>query len=242
MSTGQIDLFGLQEDVDVQTIFPEFVIEGPMSYIFGKGTEVKMRKTLTDLGFIVGAMKYHEGRVLVFPVGESTDSATLFEVTYPKGWKLTEDMRSAVYWGDHNPVRQLVDHNNYMRGIVHCGRDLVPLSGTIYTRYSILSGVPLNFTKLPIDLTEVRSIVIDRTKMNRLNPFKIDEIEYVDRRWLLGEKYPAIIDMSPNERMAWCSKNIPKEDRFGDLHVSGSSLWLDEHFPDWKNPVAYWPA
>ena len=116
---------------------------------------------------------------------------------------------------------------------------MIPLSATLYTRYSIWDGVPLNFAQVDFDRDEVRSIVVDRTKIDPRHPNKLVEVAYIDRRWLLAEQYPEIRDVPVKKRSAWVMEHIPSW--IPIVGVSGSSLWLDEHFPEWRDPAAYWP-
>lgn len=237
----QSDLFAVPGDTNPITVFPEFEIERPNCDYSGLLTTTEMVHVLQRLGFTVGQMRYHTSQILAFS-GAHTESRTLFEVSYPNGWKLTEDLSHTVYTGDHNPVRQILDTQGHVRGIVHCGLDVIPLSAVIYTRYSVWSGVPLNFAQIDFDFDRdaVHSVVVDRTRLSQQRPDKLSTIEYADRRWLLGEKHPHLLDMSPEDRQRWIDANIS----LGEIRVevNGSTLWLDEHFPEWRDPTAYWPA
>jgi hypothetical protein len=235
----QADLFEIATGTTPHSVFPQFKIERPNCDFTGRLTVSEMPVILKKLGFRVGQMRYHKSKILVYPVGECDESSTLFEVEYPAQWTLTKDLQSSVYVGNDNPIRQIHDAHGFLRGVVHCGWDMMPLSATLYTRYSVWSGVPLNFAEAKIDRNEVRSVVVDRTKINPQDPDKLEELLHVDTRWLLAEKYPQIRDMAPEKRSCWIAEHIPE--RSITVGVNGSTLWLDEHFPDWRDPTAYWP-
>ena len=237
----QLDLFEVGADIDPMRVFPQFKIERPNCDYSGHVKLTDMPSVLQKLGFRVGQMRYHVGEILVFPVGECKEQVTLFEVSYPEGWMLTEDKSSTIYIGDENPVRQILDAHGHLRGLVFCGWDKIPLSAEVYTRYSVWGGVPLNFAQVGFERDGVRSIVVDRTKMDPQHPNKLDVVEHIDRRWLFGEKYPELRDMPAEKRSAWIGEHVPHEERFRGIWTNGSTLWLDEHFPDWRDPTAYWP-
>ncbi len=240
---AQAGLFDVGENIDVMSVFPQYEIDRSSELDFsGRLNMSGMRDTLCKLGFTVGGVRTHTGNVLIFPVGPGKENGTLFDVSYPTGWTVTDDVSSHIYTGDHNPVRQVLDHNGHLRALLFCGHDKIPLSARLYRRYSIWRDVPLNFATIPeTDRSDIRSVVVDMTKINPLTPSTATELEHVNRRWLLAEKYPHIRELAPDKRQSWLRENTPKimANMSSDC---GSSLWLDEHFPHWRDPAAYWPA
>lgn len=238
---NQGDLFAFSGDIDVSRIFPRFKLISERDYLTKRLCDQQMQIILDGLGFKVGRQSYYSGDVLVMPVGKCREEWNLFEVDYPEGWTLTEDLSSHIYTGDFNPVRQLIDQNGFLRGILNCDLAGIPVDAVIYTRYAVLSGVHLNFTQIDFDRSGVRSIAIDHTTIDRAKPHTVVSPLHINRRWLLGEKYPEMKDVPSDERLKWRKKHVSKEDSLYIMTNCGSSLWLDENFPLWKDPAAYWP-
>jgi hypothetical protein len=78
-----------------------------------------------------------------------------------------------------------------------------------------------------------------------MKPHVIPEVEHIDRRWLLAEKYPILRErpagLSLLESYSWIQRHVGVCGGMEFIGMSGSSLWLDEHYPHWKDPIAYWP-
>lgn len=233
-------LFDISATCDVLTVFPEFTVESP--YILpGSLNHEGMRRILGSLGFTVGSIRTHTAQTLIFPVGPGEEQATLFEVTYPRGWSVTDDVSPTIYTGDYNPVRQILDGRGHLRGLLWCGSDKVPVGGELYTRYAVVNGVPLNFSKLPMEQTkDIHGVVIDRTQIDPQRPHVLAPI-HVDRRDLIAEAYPGIIGLEGEERSRWIDAHMSRETFFGFVKRDGSAEWLDAHYPDWRDPAAYWP-
>ncbi len=241
MKAAQAGLFEVEHDVDVRTIFPTFEIERSLSFDPTKRVSMKdMKAILTVLGFKVGGVRDHTGEVMVFPVGARSETGVLFEVVYPSGWTVTDDLSDTIA-SEGNRMRHVLDRNGYVRAILNCDLNGVPHLGTLCTRYSVWQGVDLGFAKVELENRDgVRSIVVDATAVDRTNSGAPIPVMHVDRRWLLAEKYPDLLSVEPKNRRAWLQKNAP--DYLSDITFEcGSDLWLNEHYPNWKDPTAYWP-
>ena len=224
----QPDLFNMPTDAS-DTLFPAFAVEKSEFDRFSKITNTAMRRILEKLGFVVKNTYTHTELYLpTFPLHPGDMTVEVFSVEYPDGWRLGEDVQTAMQ--EHCPVHFLFDNKHRKRGIIRCGVNNTPLEATLYTRFFAHGPSREDNAQDSNTFTFIRSSVSDKLSDGK--------VVFID-----SEERKKLVDANPSFTSGVEAPILSKEEveKFTDILVNSAAIqWLNKEYPDWKDPSAYW--
>lgn len=121
----QHELFPEEGKLTIENCLPEFSILVDDTPAYPKHNREEMYRSLLKLGFQVHAISNRTVRAVPpFPLRYDTVRTTLFKITHPEGWSLSENVKAEMQ--DCNDWYYILDCQGNQRFLVMCGLDGTP--------------------------------------------------------------------------------------------------------------------
>ena len=161
---------------------------------------------------------------------------THFGVILPEGWH-----RSYRYVEHGESVEDLLDDTDRYRGWVAIGKDGIPIIGELFCRYAFIGNPFVH--EIPVEPPEQAGaklwmVVIDRSVVDYREPNRYPVVVYHDVRWPVAIDWPMELRMRYARLQGLRQHQRRLEGKPPDWHPV--LRWLNEHYPRWQDPAAYW--